>query len=125
MELMNRSVEKILIADDDSAIRGLLAELLRDDGYEVVEAASGDEALERYKALPFDLIVSDIRMGGMDGISLLQEVRSVNADAHVIIMTSHASMDSALSALKLGAYDYLLKPFESLDLVPGLFDSWG
>ena len=117
MEFINRRVENILIADDDAAIRGLLAELLRDEGYEVAEAVSGEEALERYKTQPFDLILTDIRMAGMDGIALLQEVRSVNADAHVIIMTSHASMDTALSALKLGAYDYLLKPFESLDLV--------
>ncbi len=117
MEMMNRAVEKVLIVDDDAAIRGLLAELLRDDGYEAVEATGGDDALERYKAMPFDLILTDIRMAGMDGITLLKEVRAVNADAHVIIMTSHASMDTALSALKLGAYDYLMKPFESLDLV--------
>jgi diguanylate cyclase (GGDEF)-like protein len=108
---------RILVADDDESLRGVLAMVLEDDGYRVVTAASGEEALEFYLAEPFPLVVTDIRMGGMSGIELLQKLKEISTETEVIVITSYASVDTALTALRLGAYDYLVKPFEELELI--------
>ena len=108
---------RILVADDDESLRGVLAMVLEDDGYLVVTAASGEEALEFYLAEPFPLVVTDIRMGGMSGIELLQKLKEISTETEVIVITSYASVDTALTALRLGAYDYLVKPFEELELI--------
>lgn len=110
-------MHRVLVVDDDASIRGVVAEVLRDDGHTVVEAGSGDEALAQCGTDGFDLVLTDIRMPGMDGISLLERLRTRYPSAHVVIMTSHASLDTAIGALKRGAYDYLSKPFESLDII--------
>ncbi len=78
---------------------------------------SGEEALERFAARPYDLLITDIRMAGMSGIDLLKEVKRLYSGTEVIVMTSYASLETAVSALRAGAYDYLIKPFEELDLV--------
>lgn len=108
---------RILVADDDESLRGILASVLEDDGYLVTTAASGEEALEFYLAEPFPLVVTDIRMGGMSGIELLQKLKEISNDTEVIVITSYASVDTALTALRLGAYDYLVKPFEELEFI--------
>jgi diguanylate cyclase (GGDEF)-like protein len=78
---------------------------------------SAEEALERFVRDPFPLVITDIRMGGMNGIDLLKEVRKLRPETEVIIITSYASLETAVLALRSGAYDYLIKPFEELDLV--------
>jgi len=108
---------RILVADDEESIRGSLAMLLGEEGYEVTAVRSAEEALEQFGFDPFPLVMSDIRMGGMSGIELLKEVRSSRPETEVIIMTSYASLETAVLALRSGAYDYLIKPFEELDLV--------
>jgi diguanylate cyclase (GGDEF)-like protein len=108
---------RILVADDDESLRGILATVLEEDGYLVTTAASGEEALELYLAEPFPLVVTDIRMGGMSGIELLQRLKEINTETEVVVMTSYASVDTALTALRLGAYDYLIKPFEELEFI--------
>lgn len=107
----------ILVVDDDAAIRGIVSEVLSDDGHVIEEACSAEEALLRLEDGGIDLVMTDIRMSGMDGLSLLREIRTDNDVVQVIIMTSHASIDSAVGALKAGAYDFLTKPFESLDVI--------
>ncbi|MBT8136322.1 MAG: diguanylate cyclase [Gammaproteobacteria bacterium] len=107
----------ILVVDDDNAIRGIVAEVLSDDGHDVEEAESAEAALKRLESGGIDLVITDIRMAGMDGIGLLREIRRRDTAIQVIIMTSHASMDAAVSALKAGAYDFLTKPFENLDVI--------
>jgi len=109
--------KKVLVVDDDLSIRSVVGEVLTDEGYEVEMAASGEEALEIFAKGNIGVVMTDIRMGGMSGVQLLQKLKEINPDQHVIIMTSYASIDSAIAVLKAGAYDYLIKPFEDLELV--------
>jgi diguanylate cyclase (GGDEF)-like protein len=113
---MDDSME-LLVVDDEETLRSVLSQVLEADGFKVSEAASGEEALEKFHAVSHPLVITDIRMGGMSGIELLTEIKRHNPDSQVVIMTSHASLDSAVTALRAGAYDYLIKPFESLDLI--------
>lgn len=110
-------MDRVLVVDDDASVRGMVAEVLRDDGYAVIEAASAEEALSRSGEHGFDLVLTDIRMPGMDGITLLERLRERHSGAHVVVMTSHACVDTAIGALKRGAYDYLSKPFQCLDVI--------
>lgn len=109
--------KKVLVVDDDLSIRSVVGEVLTDEGYEVEMAASGEEALEIFAKGNIGVVMTDIRMGGMSGVQLLQKLKEINPEQHVIIMTSYASIDSAIAVLKAGAYDYLIKPFEDLELV--------
>lgn len=108
---------ELLVVDDEETLRSVVSQVLSADGFSVSEAASGEEALAAFRAGSHQLVITDIRMGGMSGIELLNEIKEHNPDTQVVIMTSHASLDSALTALRAGAYDYLVKPFESLDLI--------
>src|SRR5262245_58445775 len=110
-------MNRVLVVDDDASIRAVVAEVLRDDGHVVAEAGSGDQALAACDGNEFDLVLTDIRMPGMDGITLLERLRERIPGVHVVVMTSHASLETAVGALKRGAYDYLNKPFENLDII--------
>jgi len=108
---------KILVVDDEDIIRSLLTEHLTDEGFSVVAVPSGEAALEVFKIDQNHLVVTDIRMGGMSGVQLLEEIKKINSDAMVVMITSHASLDSAVATMRAGAYDYIFKPFEDLALV--------
>ncbi len=108
---------KVLIADDDAAIRSLVTAVLEDDGYSVRTAADGEEALRIFGEFAPDLVFTDQRMPGLSGLEVLAQVRAQQPLTNVVIMTSYASLENAIAALKQGAYDYLLKPFEDLDLI--------
>jgi len=108
---------QLLVVDDEETLRSVVSQVLSADGFLVAEAASGEEALEAFRGGVHQLVITDIRMGGMSGLELLTEIKLRNPDTQVVIMTSHTSLDSALSAMRAGAYDYLIKPFESLDLI--------
>ena len=108
---------RVLVADDEESIRGTLSLLLGEEGYDVTAVPSAEEALERLGRDPFPLVITDIRMGGMSGIDLLKEARRLRPETEVIIITSYASLETAVLALRSGAYDYLIKPFEELELV--------
>jgi len=114
---MEKGKVRLLVADDEEAIRGTLSSLLEEEGYEVTAVSSAEEAVARFGNDPFPLVITDIRMGGMTGIDLLQEVKRLHPTTEVIIMTSYASLETAVHALRSGAYDYILKPFEDLELV--------
>jgi diguanylate cyclase (GGDEF)-like protein len=108
---------KILIADDEEIIRNLLTEYLTDEGFNVIAVPSGEKALEVFKNDPNHLVITDIRMGGMSGVQLLEEIKKVDSDAQIIMITSHASLDTAVATLRAGAYDYIFKPFEDLNQI--------
>ena len=110
-------MERILVVDDDDCIRGIVSEVLVEEGHEVDQASSAEEALALYDPARYALVITDIRMSGLDGLGLLERLRTMEPDAHVVIMTSHASVESAVQALKQGAYDFIVKPFESLDII--------
>lgn len=107
----------ILIADDEVAIRELVGEILAGDGHEITLAEDGQDALDKFKRSWHEIVFSDIRMPNLSGIELLAAVKEINANTQFIIMTSHASIDNSIEALKKGAFDYILKPFEDLDVI--------
>lgn len=108
---------RILVADDDESLRSVIKQVLNGDGFEVVLASSGEEALEIFLKCPCCLVIADIKMSGMSGIELLQEIKKRSQDTEVVIVTSYASLETAVAATKHGAYDYLIKPFEDIQLV--------
>jgi DNA-binding response OmpR family regulator len=101
---------KILVVDDEEAARVSLAEILRLEGYNVVSAESGLDAIQFLKAEDIDLMLLDIRMPGIDGIEVLQQANKVSPETEVILLTAHGSMETAIDALREGAHDYLTKP---------------
>jgi DNA-binding response OmpR family regulator len=103
---------RILIVDDDLSIRSTLKEVLSRENYQVVTAESGEEALRLMYDGGFDLALLDLKMGGMDGLSLMKEIRRRSPSTGVIMLTGYATLDSAIGALREGAHDYLLKPCE-------------
>ena len=107
----------ILVADDELAIRELVGEILSGEGHDVTLAEDGEDALAKFKMAWHEIVFSDIRMPKMTGIELLAEVKKIHENTQFIIMTSHASIDNSIGALKKGAFDYILKPFEDLDVV--------
>ncbi|HYY56829.1 MAG TPA: sigma-54 dependent transcriptional regulator [Pyrinomonadaceae bacterium] len=107
----------ILIAEDEDVLRAILMRLLEDAGYRVAAAASAEQALERFAAEDVAVTITDIRMTGMDGLALLDRIKDTDAEAIVIVMTAYSSVDSAVAALRKGAYDYITKPFVNEDLL--------
>ncbi len=108
--------DKILIIDDDEAVRGFLVEMLRDEGYHAFGAPSGEAALERIATQTFDLALIDLRLGGIDGMQVLAAVREQSPDTICVMLTAHASLGTAVEALRYGAYDYLFKPCKTLEI---------
>src|SRR5712692_9359255 len=103
---------KILLADDEDGVRWVLEKGLREAGYEVTSVGDGEAALRHAEAEPYDLIFLDVRMPGLDGLTVLARLRSSRPDALVIVMTAHGTMETAIQAMQRGAYDYLAKPFD-------------
>src|SRR5262245_10059039 len=111
---------KILVVDDERSIRELLEIFLKKEGFEVAGATSAEEGLARLKSTEFDLIISDVKMGDMTGIDLLREIRANNYGGQFILLTAFATAETAIQALKMGAFDYILKTenfMEELKLV--------
>ncbi len=110
-------LEKILIVDDEATIRNSLKLFLDEEGYNSDTAADGEEALKKIEEDNYDVILSDIKMPKLDGISLLEKASQISPSSFFIIMTAFASVDTAIDSLRKGAYDYLLKPVEFDDLL--------
>ncbi|MDX2150806.1 MAG: sigma-54 dependent transcriptional regulator [Bryobacteraceae bacterium] len=108
---------RILIVDDDPVVRDSLGKWFDSEGYEVTLVSSGKEALERLAGRRWDVALLDIKMPGMDGIELHERVHEADPDLPVIMMTGYASVETAVKALKQGAYDYITKPFDPDELV--------
>lgn len=104
-------IEKILIVDDDPLMRQFLAEALTQKGYEVEIAKNGKEALTFLKKTAFDLLITDMKMPDISGIEVLRKTKEIAAQTIVIVMTAHGTIENAVEAMRLGAFNYLLKPF--------------
>ena len=107
----------ILVVDDEEIMREILETLLTRAGYDVRLAASGAEGLELARALPFDAAIVDIMMPGLDGIATLDELKRIDEDLAVLIITAYASVESAIAAMKSGAFDYITKPFKNEEVL--------
>ena len=103
---------RILVADDHDALRRGLALALSAAGHEVEEASNGNAALERLHESYFDVVVSDLKMGGSDGLDVLRTTKSLHPTVSVILMTAFGTVNTAVEAMKSGAFDYVQKPFE-------------
>lgn len=113
---------RILVADDSEAILEVMASFLESRGYKVDKAQDGQTALDLYRARQHDLVVTDLQMPRLEGLPLLQLIKTIDQDAQVIILTGHATLETAVEALRLGAYDYLIKPIEDMESFHRLVD---
>src|SRR4030043_1140027 len=100
----------IHLIDDEPVIHDVLGQLLTSEGYEVEISSSGEEALEKFPSQSFDVILLDLLMPGMDGIEVLRRIKRIDPLVPVIIITAYGSVESAISAMKIGALDYVQKP---------------
>jgi DNA-binding NtrC family response regulator len=100
----------ILIIDDERAIRKTLTEILGFEGYKIDEASDGEEGLSKFKSKNYDLVLCDIKMPKLDGIEFLEKAKEINAEVPIIIISGHGNIETAVEAVKKGAYDYISKP---------------
>src|ERR687886_1814107 len=107
----------ILVAEDEDLMRAIISRLLEESGHRVAAVASAEEALEVFAAEDVAVTLTDIRMSGMDGLALLDRLKDIDPEALVVVMTAYSSVDSAVAALRKGAYDYITKPFVNEDLL--------
>ena len=115
---------KILLVDDEVVFTDNMMQLLTGRGYRVTAVNSGDSAIRRLENENFDVVVLDLKMPGMDGITTLKEIKKLGLFTETLILTGHGSIDTALEAIKLGAYDYLSKPCEIDELVAKIEGAW-
>jgi two-component system, NtrC family, response regulator PilR len=112
---MTMSKGKILIVDDEPNMRNILGTVLREQGYEIRAAADGIAALQMLKEAPADIVISDMRMPKLNGMELLHEIKRLYSELEVIMVTAYGTVETAVAAMKAGAYDYVLKPWETND----------
>jgi len=115
---------KILLVDDETVFTTNMSKLLESRGYRVTAVNSGDNAISALEEEKFDVVVLDLKMPGMDGIATLQEIKKLGLFTETLILTGHGSIDTAMEALRLGAYDYLTKPCEIDELVAKIEGAW-
>jgi DNA-binding NtrC family response regulator len=108
---------RILLVDDETVFANNMSKLLNRRGYQVTAVNSGDAALQALMNNSFDVMVLDLKMPGMDGVAVLHEMKKLGLFTEVLVLTGHGSIDTALEAIQLGAYDYLTKPCEIAELV--------
>jgi two-component system, OmpR family, response regulator CpxR len=108
---------KVLLIDDEPQFVEVLAERLEARGFAVQTALTGDEGLAKLQEQEADVVILDVQMPGMDGVETLREIKRIKPLVEVIMLTGHATIESGIQGLKLGAYDYLMKPTDTEDLV--------
>lgn len=108
---------RVLIVDDEEVFVEMLAQRLEARGLEVDRAFDGEQALEKLKSKELNVVILDVLMPGKDGIEVLREIKKMKPLTEVIMLTGHATVQTAIDGMKLGAYDYLMKPTETKDLL--------
>ena len=109
---MTNPQARILVVDDEKLIRWSISERLQRDGYQVESAESGEEALEKLGGTPPDVMLLDVKLTGIDGVQTLQRALALHPDLSVLMMSAHSTVDVAVEAMKHGAIDFLVKPFQ-------------
>jgi len=110
-------MSSILVIDDKDSMRQMVTQTLADEGYQVDSAAGGPEGIAKAKDKPYDLVITDMKMPDMDGLEVLSNIKDINEDTAVIVMTAYGTVETAVSAMKKGAFDFLTKPFDSDHMV--------
>jgi len=118
------AIPRILIVDDEERFRTTLGKRLAERKLDVTTVGSGLEAIEEVKNKPFDVIVLDAKMPGLDGIETLSEIKKLNPGIEVLLLTGHASVDSAVDGMRLGAFDYILKPCDIVQLLEKIYEAY-
>jgi len=108
---------RMLLVDDEDDFRTTLANRLKLRKIDITDAASGNEAIELVKQMSFDVAVIDVKMPGIDGIETLKQIKQIKPAIEIIMLTGHASIESGVEAMKLGAYDYVMKPCDIDELL--------
>lgn len=109
--------KKILVVENEDPICEIYARVLRNEGYDVETFVEGDKALRRVRENHFDLVITDLKMPKVDGMYVIRKVRELSPNTEIMVITGYATIDSVVETIKLGASDYILKPFEIGDLV--------
>src|SRR4030042_2108140 len=109
--------KRILVIDDEESFRHMLSVILKKEGYSVETASDGEDGLNKIAISTFDQILCDIRMPTMDGLKFLGEAQKIGGDATIIMMSAYGTVDIAIDAMKLGAYDYISKPFKTDEVI--------
>lgn len=109
---VKEAMVRILVVDDEEIVRFLLFDTLSQSGYHVKTTVDGSDAIGQIENEPFEIIITDLKMPGIGGLELLKHIRKINPDICVVVTTAYGTIESAVSAMKLGAYDYICKPFE-------------
>ena len=110
-------MEKILVVDDEQSLREVLSIMLKRAGYAVTSVSDGEEAVEQLQKEIFDLVITDLRLPGADGLAVLKAAKEARAQTEVVVITAHGSVETAVGAMKLGAFDYITKPFKMDELL--------
>ena len=110
-------VAKLLVVDDEESIREVLIDFLTMEGYHVTAVSNGRDAISKLENHDFDAILLDLKMPGMDGLELLEHIRRIAPRAFSIMMTGFGTVQTAIDAMKRGAFDYILKPFKVQDVI--------
>ena len=113
---MSNERTRILVVDDEEIVRESLGGWLEKDGYTIATLPDGRSAIEKLKGERWSIMIVDLKMPGMDGLQVLEEAKKLQPDVAVVIMTAYATVDTAVTAMKMGAYDYLVKPFDPEEL---------
>lgn len=103
----------ILVVDDEVKICGIIQKVLSQEGYHILTAFSGEEALKKLKKTPVDLILVDLKMPAMDGLEMLKQARAIQKNLRAVLLTAYGTASSARDAMALGVYDFLTKPFDN------------
>ncbi|HEY7168883.1 MAG TPA: response regulator [Candidatus Binatia bacterium] len=114
---VNRAVPRILIVDDDPEMCRFLGQLFTDEGYEPESVHDGASALDRYRAKAFDLALTDLMMPRMKGTELVGKLREINPDAPILLITAFGTIESAVEAMRAGAFHYVTKPFRNEEIL--------
>src|SRR5882724_2748214 len=114
---LHPDIPRILVADDEKVIREILSDFLTMEGYVVRTVEDGDAALRELERRSYNLVISDLKMPGMGGLELLEKIADMRANVLTVIMTGFGTVETAIEAMKKGAYDYILKPFKIEEVV--------
>jgi DNA-binding NtrC family response regulator len=108
---MDKKKGRVLVLDDEQIVLDSVSRILEDENYDVAACRSGSEAVEKLKAGGFDILLTDLKMPGMDGLQAMEALTDVDPDLSMIMVTAYSTVDSAVKAMKIGAVDYIRKPF--------------
>jgi DNA-binding response OmpR family regulator len=114
---MTNSIPHILVVDDERAMRESLQEILEQEGFQVSQADSGEMALQLLKQMPIDLMLLDLKMKNLDGLQVTEAAKQFTPDTVIVMLTAHGTLESAIAAMRRGAFDYLLKPATVGDII--------